>query len=102
MTLRSRKKRQWNQIEGRSLFSRVAEQGLLALGRGNGEARCCSGSEKNVLPVFLVGVESRMKRQTNMAGTKLVTTRKRIRMKRQTNMAGTKLVTTRKRMRDVK
>ena len=37
----------------KTMFSRVAKQGLLALGRGNNETHR-SGSEKNALPAVLV------------------------------------------------
>ena len=48
-TLRSRKKSEGNLTGGKTMFSRVAKQRQLALGRGNDETRC-SGLEKNVLP----------------------------------------------------
>ena len=38
------------------MFSIVARQALLALGRGNDEIHF-SGSEKNALPVALVGIK---------------------------------------------
>ena len=72
-TLRSRKKSQGDLTGGETMFSRVAKQGLLALGRGNDETHC-SGSEKNALPV-LAGTKSRMKRQMNIAGSKPVTSK---------------------------
>ena len=68
-TLRSRKKSQGNLAGGKTMFSRVAKQGLLALGRGNDETHY-SGSEKYALPVVIVGIKSRKKRQTNIAGAK--------------------------------
>ena len=71
-TLRSRKKSQGNLTEGKTIFSRVVKQGLLALGRGNNKTHC-SGLEKNDLSVVLV--KSREKRQTNMAGTISVTSK---------------------------
>ena len=52
----------------------VAKQGLLALGRGNNKTHC-SGSEKNSLPVVQVGIKSRKNRQTNMVGTKTITSK---------------------------
>ena len=73
-TLRSRKKSERNLTRGKPMFSRAAKQGLLALGRENDEKHC-SGSEKNALPVVLVGTKSRMKPQANMAGTKPVTSK---------------------------
>ena len=73
-TLRSRKKNEGNLTGRRTMFSRVAKQGLLALGRGNDETHY-SGWEKIALPVVLVGVSSLIKRQTNMAGTKPVTSK---------------------------
>ena len=54
------------------MSSRVAKQGLVALGKGNGGTHC-SGCEENALPVVFVGMKSRKKRQTNMTGTKTVT-----------------------------
>ena len=55
------------------MFSRKqVKQGLLALGRGNDVTHYCSGSEKNALPVVLVRIKSRMKRQTNIAASKPV------------------------------
>ena len=57
------------------MFSIVAIQGQLALERGNDETHC-SGQEKSALPeVVAVGKKSRMKRQTNIAGSKPVTSK---------------------------
>ena len=56
------------------MFSRVAKQGQLALGRGNDETHC-SGPEKNALSVIPVDKKFRKKRQTYLAGTKLVTSK---------------------------
>ena len=53
------------------MLSRVAKQGLLALGRENDETHC-SGSGKSALPGVLVGLKSlhklrfKKKRQTNI------------------------------------
>ena len=47
--LRSEKKNGGNLTKGKTMFSRVAKLGLLALGRGNDEIHC-SGWEKNALP----------------------------------------------------
>ena len=60
------------------MFSRVAKQGLLALGRGNDKTHSSSESEKNYLPEALVGIKSREKRQTNMVGIKKAVTSKHI------------------------
>ena len=60
-TLRSKKKNEGSLTEGRTMFSRVAKQGLLALGRGNDETYC-SGSEKYVFPVVLVGIKKRLEK----------------------------------------
>ena len=65
------------------MFSRVAKQGLLALGRENDETHC-SGSEKNALSVVAVGTMSQKKRQTDMAGgTKPVTSKQMGEVKKQ-------------------
>ena len=59
------------------MLSRVTKQG-----RGNDETQC-SGLEKNALPVVLVGMKSRIKRQTYIAGSKPVTSKKIREVKKQ-------------------
>ena len=77
------------------MFSRVAKQGLLALGRENNETHC-SGSDKSALPGVLVGMKSlhqlrfRKKRQTNIAGTKPVTSKQMRNVKKQRGPASGK------------
>ena len=51
------------------MLSRVSKQGHHASGTGNDETHC-SGPVKNAPPVGLVGTKSRMKRRTNIAGSK--------------------------------
>ena len=70
-TLRSRKKSEGNLTRGKAMFSRLAKQVLLALGRGNDETHSSGSEVNNALPVP-VGIKSRMKRQTNIVGSKLV------------------------------
>ena len=72
------------------MFSRVEKQGLVALGMGNGGTHC-SGSEKNALPVVFVGMKSRKKRQTNMTGTKPVTSGQMREVKKQRGPASGKI-----------
>ena len=81
-TLRSRKKSQGNLTRGIPMLSRAAKQGLLALGMGNDEPHCF-GSEKNALPVVILGIWFQKKRQTYMAGPKPVTSKQMRDVKKQ-------------------
>ena len=72
------------------MFSKVEKQGLAALGKGNGGAHC-SAFEKNALPVVFVGMKSRKKRQTNMTGTKPVTSDQMRQVKKQRGHASGKI-----------
>ena len=53
------------------MFSRIEKLRLLALGKGNYEIHSCVGWGKNGLP-GLVGIKSRLKCQTNIAGSNTV------------------------------
>ena len=89
-TLRPRNKCEGNPTKGKTMFSRVAKQGQLVLGRENDETHC-SGPEKNALPVVLVGKTFRKKRRTYMAGTKPVTSKQMRDVKKQRGPASGKI-----------